>query len=69
MSIGIEFAAVVGGFCWLGHFLDKFQNTSPGWMIIGFFVGFGVMIYIMVKRAQSPEEQQPQDKENNQKQE
>jgi F0F1-type ATP synthase assembly protein I len=38
-------------------------------MIVGFFIGFGVMIYIMVKRAQGPDEEEPQDKENNQKKE
>jgi len=52
MGIGIEFCLVVGIFCVIGYFLDKLENTSPGWMILGFFVGFGVMLYLMVKRSQ-----------------
>ena len=71
MGVGFEFVVVVGGFCWLGNLLGRLDKDSPrlGWMIVGFFIGFGVMIYIMVKRAQSPDEQEPQDKENNQKKE
>ncbi len=52
MGIGIEFCLVVGIFCVIGYFLDKLEDTSPGWMILGFFVGFGVMLYLMVKRSQ-----------------
>jgi len=52
MGVGIEFCLVVGIFCVIGYFLDKLENTSPGWMILGFFVGFGVMLYLMVKRSQ-----------------
>lgn len=52
MGVGIEFCLVVGIFCVIGYFLDKLEDTSPGWMIIGFFVGFGMMLYLMVKRSQ-----------------
>lgn len=52
MGVGIEFCLVVGFFCLIGWFLDKLEDTSPGWMIMGFFVGFGVMLYLMVKRSQ-----------------
>ncbi|AQT69395.1 Putative F0F1-ATPase subunit [Anaerohalosphaera lusitana] len=51
MGIGIEFCAVVGFFMWLGSKLDKLQDTFPGFMIIGFFVGFALMLYIMIQRA------------------
>lgn len=55
MGIGIEFCLVIVFFCLIGYFLDKLEDTSPGWMILGFFVGFGVMLYTMVKRSQKDE--------------
>lgn len=68
MGIGVEFCLVVGFFCFLGYLLDQWEGTSPGWMILGFFVGFGLMLYIMVRRSQknddgasSSEENQPPD--------
>jgi len=51
MGIGIEFTIVVGFFSWLGYFLDKKADTSPGFLIMGFFVGFSIMLYTMIKRA------------------
>lgn len=51
MGIGFEFIFVVGGFSWLGNLLDKKSDTSPGFLIMGFFVGFITMLYIMIKRA------------------
>ena len=52
MGIGIEFCLVIGVFVFVGYWLDKLEDTSPAWMILGFFAGFGVMMYIIVKRAQ-----------------
>ena len=51
MGVGIEFVIVIGFFCWLGSLLDKIENTFPGFMIMGFFVGFGFMLYTVIKRA------------------
>lgn len=51
MGIGIEFTFVVGIFSWLGYFLDEKGGTSPGFLIMGFLVGFGIMLYTMIKRA------------------
>ena len=53
MGIGVEFCLVIGAFVFGGYCLDKLEDTSPGWMILGFFIGFGVMMYVIVKRAQS----------------
>jgi F0F1-type ATP synthase assembly protein I len=62
MGVGIEFCLVCGGVAWLGAQLDKLEpKASPGWMIVGFFVGFGIMIYIMLKRAKSSNEEIEQD--------
>ncbi len=66
MGIGIEFGIVCGFTAWLGAQLDKLEHTSPGWTIMGFFVGFGIMIYMILKRAQSSNkeiEQESKDKD------
>ncbi len=57
MGVGFEFVLVVGMFVFAGYWLDKLEDTSPGWMILGFFVGFGVMMYIIVKRAKLTEKE------------
>ena len=67
MSIGVEFCIVIGLFVFGGYWLDKIEDTSPGWMILGFFVGFGVMMYIIIKRAQATQkdmETPPDDEED-----
>ena len=51
MGIGLEFCIVIGAFVFGGYWLDQLEDTRPGWMVMGFFVGFGVMLYIMIKRA------------------
>jgi F0F1-type ATP synthase assembly protein I len=61
MSIGFEFLLVIGAFVFGGYWLDKLENTSPGWMILGFFIGFGVMMYIIVKRAKLTEQELEKD--------
>ena len=53
MGVGVEFVIVIGFFCWLGSLLDKYEETFPGFMIMGFFVGFSIMLYIVIKRANS----------------
>jgi F0F1-type ATP synthase assembly protein I len=56
MAVGIEFCTVCGICAGIGYWLDTFENTKPGWMVVGFFVGFGIMVYTMLKRAQSSNE-------------
>ena len=52
MGIGVEFCVVVMIFAWLGKKLDDFcGDTEPGFLIFGFFIGFIVMFYTMIKRA------------------
>lgn len=51
MGVGIEFAIVVVFFTYLGKYLDKFQDTYPGFMIMGFLVGFAVEMNIILRRA------------------
>jgi F0F1-type ATP synthase assembly protein I len=57
MGVGFEFCLVIGFFVLIGYWLDKVEDTSPGWMILGFFIGFGVMMYIIVKRAKMTEKE------------
>lgn len=52
MGIGFEFAVIIGFCAFIGYLLDQWVGPSPGWMIMGFFVGFGIMMYIIIKRAQ-----------------
>lgn len=61
MGVGIEFCLVVGAFCVIGYFLDRWEGTRPGWMIVGFFVGFGLMLYSLIKRAKSSQDQMDAD--------
>lgn len=51
MGVGIEFAIVVVFFTYLGRYLDKFQDTSPGFMVMGFLVGFAIEMNIILRRA------------------
>lgn len=64
MGVGIEFCLVIGVFCLVGYYLDTLEGTSPGWMILGFFVGFGVMLYLMLKRAKKDEDEQSKEQSN-----
>ena len=66
MGVGIEFCLVVGIFTYGGYWLGKLENkpgTSTGGMILGFFIGFGVMLYMMLKRAKKDEDEQRQAEE------
>jgi len=51
MGVGIEFCLVISFFMFIGYWFDKLENTSPDWMILGYFIGFGLMLYLIVKHA------------------
>lgn len=51
MGVGFEFLIVIGLCVGAGYWLDQVEGTRPGWMILGFFVGFGIMLYMMIQRA------------------
>jgi F0F1-type ATP synthase assembly protein I len=53
LGFGIEFAGVVGLFCYIGYKLDEALNTSPGFLLGGFFVGFVGMFYLLLKEARN----------------
>jgi F0F1-type ATP synthase assembly protein I len=66
MGIGLEFALVIGGCAFVGYLLDEWLGPKPGWMIMGFFVGFGIMMYIMIKRAQITQKELDEEEHKNQ---
>lgn len=62
-SIGLEYVIVIGIFMFIGYRLGKLdtRDTSIGGMILGFFVGFAVMMYIVLKRAKQTEKELRED--------
>lgn len=65
MGVGFEFCIVCGLGAAVGYWLDTFQKTSPGWLIMGFFAGFGMMFYLLLKRAKSSNEEIEKNSEEN----
>jgi F0F1-type ATP synthase assembly protein I len=65
MGLGFEFAVFCGIGAGVGYWLDTLENTSPGWLIMGFFAGFGTMFYLMLKRAKSSNEEIEKNSEEN----
>ena len=63
MGIGLEFAIVIGFCAFVGYWIGKFdtQDSSIGGMILGFFVGFAIMMYLMIKRAKQTEQELRED--------
>ena len=39
-SLGIEFASMILGLAFVGHYIDKKLNSSPLFIIVGIFFGF-----------------------------
>lgn len=50
-GLGIEFCGVVALFCYFGFKLDEKFQTSPWFLLGGFFVSFTGMMYIVFKEA------------------
>ena len=59
MGIGVEFCLVIGFCAFGGYWLGKLdtQDTSTAGMILGFFVGFAGMMYVIIKRAKQTEQE------------
>ena len=51
IGIGVEFCGVMGLCSYIGYKLDERWNTSPWFLLIGFFTGFIGMFYLIVKRV------------------
>jgi F0F1-type ATP synthase assembly protein I len=48
-GLGVEFAGVIIMFCYFGYKLDEKLQTSPWFLLAGFFLGFIGMLYIIIK--------------------
>ena len=48
-GLGIEFTGVIILFCYFGYKLDEKLQTSPWFLLAGFFLGFIGMLYIIIK--------------------
>jgi F0F1-type ATP synthase assembly protein I len=48
-GLGVEFAGVIILFCFFGYKLDEKFQTSPWFLLAGFFLGFIGMLYIIIK--------------------
>ena len=64
LGVGLEFLIVIGLCVWGGYKLDQIEGTAPGWMILGFLVGFGIMLYIVIQRARRDEAEEQAEKES-----
>ena len=64
MGVGFEFCLVIGFFALGGYGLGKLdtEDTSIAGMILGFFIGFAVMMYIIIKRAKMTEKEFEEDR-------
>ena len=52
-GLGLQFAATVGVFALLGYWLDQKLGVTPGFLLVGVFLGFGLGLYSMVKKLPS----------------
>ena len=50
-GFGIEFGGVVAVFCAIGYWLDQKWNTSPWFLLTGFFLAFIGMFYNIWKQT------------------
>ena len=50
IGIGVEFCVIISLFAYGGYWLDRWMgNENPEFLIAGFFVGFFLMIYWIIK--------------------
>jgi len=51
VGFGLEFCGVLAVCCYLGYKLDQRLNSSPWFLLVGFFVGFAGMLYLIIKET------------------
>jgi len=49
-NIGLEFGGVIVVFCYIGYKIDAALNSSPYFLLGGFFTGFIGMFYLIYKQ-------------------
>lgn len=50
-SAAIQMAAVIGGFTWLGTYLDTKWSTDSLFTIVGALLGVGIGLYLIIKEV------------------
>lgn len=51
-NAGIQMGLIIGGFAWLGNYLDnKYQNDKKLWTVILSLLGVAIGIYIIIKEV------------------
>lgn len=51
-TVGIQMGVIIGGFAWLGVYLDeRQQNKTPGWTIGLSLFGVFAGLYLMIKEV------------------
>jgi F0F1-type ATP synthase assembly protein I len=56
-SFGLEFGVVTAIFCYIGYQLDIAINSSPYFLLAGFFLSFTGMLYLIFKQLNNKREQ------------
>jgi len=52
-SFGLEFGGVITIFCYIGFQIDAALNSSPWFLLAGFFLSFIGMLYILYKQTKN----------------
>lgn len=60
-GLGLQFAATVGLFALVGRWLDVRLGTSPGCLLAGVFLGFGLGLYSMIRKLPTNARTRPRD--------
>ncbi len=51
-ALGIQMGVIIGGFAWLGNYLDKRQDNVTAWWTLGLTLfGVGSALYLMIKEV------------------
>jgi F0F1-type ATP synthase assembly protein I len=62
MGFGFELCFVIGIFVLIGYLLDKkLGNENPDLVILGFFIGLGVMVYVFIRNVQISQKELEED--------
>ncbi len=51
LGFGIEFGGVIAVFCYIGYRIDAAYDTSPYFLLGGFFFSFTGMLYLVIKQT------------------
>ncbi|MCZ8343527.1 MAG: AtpZ/AtpI family protein [Leptospira sp.] len=54
-GLGFEFVSSILLFVVGGYYLDEYLKSSPLWLLVGFFFGFGFSFYSLIKKAKENE--------------